>query len=125
LSKTYFDTLPTLTWLDVPVLAEIRANTVSHWFLCCVSKRRPALVIADLDGEDMILCQITSVARNDDYAVSIDSTDFESGTLPVKSFVRPNKIFTASRQLALYSPCRLKAEKMTAITVAIIGILEG
>jgi mRNA interferase MazF len=53
------------------------------------SKRRPALVLADLDGDDVILCQITSVARNDNYAVPIDAADFESGTLPVKSFVRP------------------------------------
>jgi mRNA interferase MazF len=88
------------------------------------SKRRPALVIADLAGEDMVLCQITSVARNDDYAVPIDTADFESGTLPVKSFVRPSKIFTASRQLVLYSACRLQPEKMRKITAEIVRILE-
>ena len=27
------------------------------------TKRRPALVLADLPGDDIILCQITSVAR--------------------------------------------------------------
>ena len=58
------------------------------------NKRRPALVVADLDGDDVILCQITSVVRGDNYAVSLDMADYESGTLPVKSFVRPNKIFT-------------------------------
>jgi mRNA interferase MazF len=88
------------------------------------SKRRPALVIADLDGEDIILCQITSVARNDDHAMPIDTADFESGTLPVKSFVRPNKIFTAARQLILYSPCRLQFETMRTITAAVVRILE-
>jgi mRNA interferase MazF len=88
------------------------------------SKRRPALVIADLDGDDVILCQITSVARNDNYAVPVDAADFESGTLPVKSFVRPNKIFTAARRLILYSPCRLQTAKMGTITAAVIKILE-
>ena len=88
------------------------------------SKRRPALVIADLDGNDMILCQITSVARDDTYAVPIDETDYESGTLPVKSVVRPNKIFTADRHLVLYSACRLKSEKVRTITDAVIEILE-
>ena len=89
------------------------------------NKRRPALVIADLDGEDVILCQITSVARNDNYAVPIDSSDFEWGTLPAKeSFVRPSKIFTASRKLILYSPCRLQSAPMQTITAAIVGILE-
>jgi mRNA interferase MazF len=88
------------------------------------SKRRPALVIADLDGDDIILCQITSVAHNDNYAVPIDTADFESGTLPVKSFVRPNKIFTAARQLVLYSAGRLQSETMRTITSAVIEILE-
>jgi mRNA interferase MazF len=89
------------------------------------SKRRPALVIADIKGDDVILCQITSVARNDDYAVPIGIRDFESGTLPVeKSFVRPNKIFTADRNLIVYPACRLKAEKMRTITAEIVKMFE-
>jgi mRNA interferase MazF len=88
------------------------------------SKRRPALVIADIEGDDVILCQVTSVARNDGYALSIDTADFESGTLPVQSFVRPSKIFTADQRLILYRACRLKPEKMRTITAAIVRILE-
>jgi len=89
------------------------------------SKRRPALVIADLAGDDVILCQVTSVARNDNYAVPIDMTDFESGSLPVRSFVRPGKIFTASRQLILYSACRLHSTKVQTITDTVIAILNS
>ena len=88
------------------------------------SKRRPALVLADIEGNDVILCQITSVARDDGYAVPIDTADFESGTLPVKSLVRSNKIFTADRNLILYSACRLKPEKMKEITATVVAILE-
>ena len=89
------------------------------------SKRRPALVIADIKGEDVILCQITSVARNDGYAVPIDVSDFESGTLPAKkSFIRPHKIFTADQQLVVYPACRLKPEKMWIVTETIIGFSE-
>ena len=33
------------------------------------SKRRPALVLANLKGDDLILCQITSQAFNDDYSI--------------------------------------------------------
>ena len=36
------------------------------------SKRRPALVIAALDGDDLILCQITSQTVNDKYALTLD-----------------------------------------------------
>jgi mRNA interferase MazF len=34
------------------------------------SKRRPALVIASLEGDDAILCQITSKTVKDTYAPS-------------------------------------------------------
>jgi mRNA interferase MazF len=42
-------------------------------------KRRPALVIADLPGADLILCQITSRAHWDAFAVPLDSSDCERG----------------------------------------------
>jgi mRNA interferase MazF len=32
-------------------------------------ERRPALVVANLAGDDLILCQITSQARHDGYSV--------------------------------------------------------
>ena len=39
-------------------------------------KRRPALVIADLPwGGDLILCQITSRAHSDAFAVPLDHTE--------------------------------------------------
>ncbi len=41
------------------------------------AKRRPALVIAELGGDDLILCQITSQQLKDRYAVSIDEGDME------------------------------------------------
>ena len=47
------------------------------------SKRRPALVLVDLKGDDLILCQITSQSLNDDMAVTVDLTDVEKGTLNV------------------------------------------
>ena len=33
------------------------------------AKRRPALVVAKLDGNDLILCQITSQLFRDRYAI--------------------------------------------------------
>ena len=33
------------------------------------SKRRPALVIASLEGDDVLLCQITSKTIKDNYAI--------------------------------------------------------
>ena len=59
------------------------------------AKRRPALVLAELDGEDRILCQITSQHFTDRYAVPINEYDFEEGSLRKISNIRPNRIFTA------------------------------
>ncbi len=39
-----------------------------------LSKRRPALVIAPLEGDDIILCQITSQTVKDKYSLSLDDT---------------------------------------------------
>ena len=40
------------------------------------AKRRPALVLAELEGDDLILCQITSRALSDSYAISLTDADF-------------------------------------------------
>ncbi len=45
------------------------------------SKRRPALVVATLEGDDVILCQLTSKTIRDDYAIPLDDADFASGNL--------------------------------------------
>ena len=49
------------------------------------SKRRPALVVADLGGNDVILCQITSVTRNDRFSIPLTRSDFKDGKLRVES----------------------------------------
>ncbi len=88
------------------------------------AKRRPALVIAELEGDDLILCQITSQRIRDKYAVSIEENDFEIGTLKQKSNVRPNRIFTADRRIILYRADHLKHEKIREVIDKIIEILQ-
>jgi mRNA interferase MazF len=39
------------------------------------AKRRPALVVAELAGDDFILCQITSQHTHDAYAISLIDED--------------------------------------------------
>lgn len=59
------------------------------------SKRRPALVVATIDGDDSILCQITSKTVKDLYGILIEETDFKSGSLQQAGNIRPNRLFTA------------------------------
>jgi len=62
------------------------------------NKKRPALIIANLHGDDVILCQITSKNVKDNYAISLLKMDFKSGKLDVVSNIRPNRLFTGERK---------------------------
>jgi mRNA interferase MazF len=82
-------------------------------------KRRPALVVADLTGDDLILCQITSQSRRDGYSVSLASEDFERGHLNVDSFIRPNRLFTVEQSVVLYSAAKVKTSKLNEVRARI------
>ncbi|MFH1541031.1 MAG: type II toxin-antitoxin system PemK/MazF family toxin [Elusimicrobiota bacterium] len=88
------------------------------------SKRRPALVIAELDGDDVILCQITSQTVKDKYAVTLSDDNFENGELKQSSNIRPNRIFTADKHIILYKIGHLKKEKINEVIEAIIKIVK-
>ena len=88
------------------------------------AKRRPALVVAELGGDDLILCQITSQTLSDGHAVLIDDDDFESGGLRQVSYVRPNRLFTADEHIILYAAGHLKAPKTREIVAKIVEILQ-
>jgi len=62
-------------------------------------KLRPALVLADVEFENLILCQITSKSYTSKTAISIKPEDFSKGRLPVTSYVRPDKLFTADKSI--------------------------
>ncbi|WP_308465301.1 type II toxin-antitoxin system PemK/MazF family toxin [Rathayibacter soli] len=59
-------------------------------------KMRPALIVAAADHRDAIVCQLTSRAYSSKQAIAITEVDFAAGRLPLDSFVRPEKLFTAS-----------------------------
>ncbi len=88
------------------------------------SKKRPALILADWDGDDVILTQNTSKANKDVYAINLNDRDFASGSLHQESFVRPNKLFTADRTSFLNFIGHLNNDKMKKITTAICSILS-
>jgi len=87
------------------------------------TKRRPAVVVSNLDGDDVILCQITSRAKIDKYAVKLETDNFISGRLTTESIARPNKIFTAYEDMILYVACKLNIEKINEITQSIVDLL--
>ncbi|PJE61904.1 hypothetical protein COU87_02080 [Candidatus Roizmanbacteria bacterium CG10_big_fil_rev_8_21_14_0_10_39_12] len=58
-------------------------------------KIRPAMVLANVEFDNLILCQITSKPYSSKTAIKLESSDFSEGKLPIVSFVRPDKLFTA------------------------------
>ena len=88
------------------------------------AKRRPALVISVLEGDDLILCQITSQKVKDRYAITITEDDFESGSLRQISNVRPNRLFSADQHIILYKIGSLKPEKMAEVIEQVIKIIR-
>ncbi len=89
------------------------------------AKRRPALVLTSLQGNDLILCQITSRNIKDDYAVSLHENDFETGSLHQESNARPNRIFTADIHIILYRIGRIKNHKLHQIIDKVIEIVKS
>lgn len=89
------------------------------------SKRRPALVVTSLEGDDVVLCQITSKAITDNYAVQLGDEDFATGNLKQPSNIRPNRIFTADSHIILYRVGTLRAEKLSEIIDRIVEIIKG
>ena len=88
------------------------------------SKRRPALVISNLRGSDIVLVQITSQNKNDSYAISLTNNDFQFGGLNRNSYIRPNRIFTSDKNIIIYKIGQLKIEKLDEIITKIIEIIS-
>ena len=88
------------------------------------TKRRPALVIADWQSNDVILCQITSIAYKDVYAIELTDKDFTSGSLIKTSYIRPNKLFTVDKSIILQQAGIISTDKINEVAAAINKVLD-
>jgi mRNA interferase MazF len=83
------------------------------------TKRRPALVLTNLPGNDLILCQITSQSVRNNTAIQIGPNDFQQGSLNQISNVRPDRLFTADAGIILYKVGSLSNTKMAEILLQV------
>ena len=88
------------------------------------SKKRPALVIATLTGDDVILCQITSKTIADSYAIPLAEEHFQMGSLQQDSNIRPNRLFTADTHIILYRAGALIPSKIKEVVAKIVEIVS-
>lgn len=88
------------------------------------NKRRPAFVIASLPGDDIILCQITSRIKKDKFSITLSFSDFTTGSLPVESYIRPNRIFTADKKIIIRKAGTVKSAISIAVVNSIIELID-
>jgi mRNA interferase MazF len=89
------------------------------------AKKRPALVLASLKGDDVILCQITSQNVKDSYALPLDNSGFSSGSLNKPSNIRPNRLFSADKNIIIRKIGRVKEDTLIATVHKLTLILKG
>ncbi len=77
-------------------------------------KNRPALVVANIPGDDIIISQITTNKR-EGYIVKLNENAFEHGKLNKPSFIRPDKLFTVDVSLIKYKAGHLKISKIKEV----------
>ena|SRR3989338_7661390 len=88
-------------------------------------KKRPAFIVNKLAGDDIILCQITSKTIKDKYSIAIKNGDFAFGSLSINSNIRPNRIFTADKNIILYKVGSLEKKKVEEVIEKIIKIVKS
>lgn len=88
------------------------------------NKLRPALVLAEAHFGDLILCQLTSNPRGGTQTIVIDDQDFSEGDLPLKSYARPDKLFTAEQTIIRKKRGTLKTERTNTVLVAVRNLFS-
>ena len=89
------------------------------------TKLRPAIVLAGAGKDDFVLCQITSKPYSDVLAVMLEETDFAEGRLPLTSYVRPGKLFTAHKSLIEKSLGKTNAKKKREVVNTVCKLLHS
>ena len=87
-------------------------------------KMRPAVVVANAERDDWILCQITSNPYGDRRAVSLTERSFSKGSLHRDSFARPAKLFTASQELMVSQIGTLTKSSLSQVIDAIVDVFR-
>jgi mRNA interferase MazF len=89
------------------------------------AKLRPAVVLADADRGDWILCQVTSNPYSDQKAIELTDDSFSSGLLRLTSYARSTKLFTATTSLIASEVGTLKKKSFKDIIDIVVQVFES
>jgi mRNA interferase MazF len=86
-------------------------------------KNRPAVILIDQPGPDVVLAAITSTG-NDPNAITLDNSDFQSGNLNHPSFIHPTKLFTCARSQINRTVGSITERKRNEVTSRIVALIS-
>jgi mRNA interferase MazF len=86
------------------------------------TKKRPALVIAKPEGKDIILAQITSQQPKNNHWIKLEHNNFEKGKLPITSYVKIHRIFSADTTIIRRTIGKLNKQTIQEIEKLLIKL---
>lgn len=89
------------------------------------AKQRPALIISNEtlnSSEDRICCLVTS--NLPENGVLIKKENFDEGSLPFKSWVKPHRIFTINQKIIRKKLCKINNNLHTQVIEVINDFLS-
>jgi len=92
-------------------------------------KRRPVLIVSNnhynSNYPDILVCVITSNLFKDDFSVSLNNDDLESGLLPESSVIKCHKLFTIEQTKIVKRFSILQSQKFSEVTAAITQLIQN
>ena|SRR3989338_62026 len=105
-----------LVWVNLP-FSDLRQ-----------SKVRPALVVSNNNynksNPDVVVCAVTSKLKESEYSVLIDNKDLSSGSLPIKSRVRVDKILQIEKDLVIRPFAKLENKMFDNVVGKIADLVK-
>ena len=92
------------------------------------SKVRPALVVSNngynKSNPDIVVCAVTSKLKESKYSILIENNDLSSGTLPIKSMVRADKILQIEKDLVIRPFAKLENKMFDDVASKIADLVK-
>ncbi len=91
-------------------------------------KHRPVLIVSNdnynKQSEDVVACSVTSNLKERPYALYLDEKSFDEGSLPLKSKVRCDKIFSVEKTLFVKKMARLSQKTFRQVSEQITRLVS-
>ena len=82
-------------------------------------RQRPVLVLSKTnylrECEDVVTCGITSNLKDSKYSLLINNSNLIEGSIPIKSRIKVDKLFTLEQSIVIKKIGRIKKETMNKV----------